>query len=143
VTAATKNRNTPSRAGLARGYLIAASVHAFAGAIAVLNASGFVEPATTATGKIAVGRFNRELDNTSGTNGADTIVVERGCFRFANSAAADEIALTDVGQLCYLVDDQTVALTDDTGARSIAGIIDHVDENGVWVMIDPTSGAAL
>jgi hypothetical protein len=143
VTAATKNRNTPSRAGLVRGYPIAASVHAFAGAIGVLNASGFAEPATAATGKIALGRFSRELDNTSGADGADTIELERGCFRYANSAGADEIALTDVGQLCYLVDDQTVALTDDTGARSVAGIIDHVDENGVWVMIDPTSGAAL
>jgi hypothetical protein len=143
VTAATKNRNTPSRAGLVRGYLIAATVHAFAGAIAVLNASGFAEPATTATGKIALGRFNREFDNTNGADGAATIEVERGCFRFENSAAADEITLTDIGQLCYLVDDQTVALTDGTGTRSVAGIIDDVDDNGVWVTIDPTSGAAL
>lgn len=140
MTAASANRNTPERAGLRRGYPVGASVHCYAGAIAVLNASGYCVPATTATGLIALGRFAAELDNSAGANGAETIEVERGVFRYANSAAADELALTDVGSLCYLVDDQTVAKTDGTGTRSIAGIVDHVDADGVWVRIDPSYG---
>ena len=143
MTAATKNRNTPSRLGLKRGYPIAAGAHAFAGAMAVLNATGYVEPATTATAKLAVGVFDRELDNSDGANAAETIEVSRGCFLFANSAAADEIDINDVGKTCYAVDDQTVALTDGSSTRSAAGIIDHVDDNGVWVLIDPTSGVLL
>ena len=142
MTATTKNRNTQSRGGNRRGYLIGANVRAFAGAIAVLNAAGYCVPATTATGRIAVGRFAHGLDNTGGADGAETVEVERGIFRFENSAAGDAIGLADIGKRCYLVDDQTVAKTHGTNTRSVAGFVDDVDEHGVWVLIDPTSGAA-
>ena len=59
--------------------------------------------------------------------------VRRGCFRFANSASADAIALADVGADCYIVDDQTVALTNGSSTRSVAGKIHDVDSSGVWV----------
>lgn len=139
MTAATKNRNTPERTGFRRGYSVGAAVHCYAGTIAVLNATGYAVPATTATGLVAVGRFAAEVDNSAGADGDLTVEVERGIFRFANSADADEIAITDVGSLCYLVDDQTVALTDGTSTRSVAGRIDHVDADGVWVYLDPTN----
>lgn len=135
MTAAIKNRNTPERTGFRRGYSVGAAAHCFAGAIAVMNAAGYVVPATTATGLIALGRFAAEVDNSNGANGDLAVEVERGIFRFANSASTDEIAITDVGSLCYLVDDQTVALTDGTGTRSQAGVIDHVDSSGVWVRL--------
>ncbi|WP_286694981.1 hypothetical protein [Spongiibacter sp. UBA1325] len=143
MTAATKNRNTPSRASTSRGYPVASGVHALAGTIAVLSATGFAEPATTATGKITLGCFDHECNNTNGPDGGATANVKRGYFRFENSLAADEITLTDLGQTCYLVDNQTVAKTDGTGTRSIAGIVDDIDDQGVWVLLDPTSGVAL
>ena len=141
MTAATKNRNTPSRLALRRGALVAAAVHCFAGAIAVRNAGGYVAPASTATGLIALGVFQAEYDNTDGVNGAITAEYERGVFRFDNSATTDEITSADIGKVCYLVDDQTVAKTSDTSTRSVAGLVDDVDDLGVWVLIDPTSGA--
>ncbi len=139
----TKNRNTPERMLKARGYPIAAGAHVFAGGLAVLDAPNYAEPGSTATGKKAVGVFTEEYDNTLGGDGAEVVEVERGCFQFGNSAAADEITDADIGALCYIVDDQTVAKTDGTGTRSIAGIVDGVDANGVWVVVDPTSGAEL
>ena len=141
MTAATQNRNTPNRLGCRRALAVAASTMCYAGTIAVMNASGFAEPASTATGLVALGVFTSQVDNAAGANGDQVAEFERGYFRFANSAAADEITATDIGSLCYLVDDQTVALTDGTSTRSIAGIVDDVDELGVWVLIDPTSGA--
>ena len=57
-------------------------------------------------------------------------------FRSANSAAADLIAQADVGKLCHVVDDQTVAKTDGTGTRSRAGIVARVETAGVWVRVD-------
>lgn len=138
--AATKNTNTPRRENNTRGYPVAAEAHCFAGALAVL-AGGFAAPGSTATGLIAVGVFEREVDNSAGGNGDVTAEVRRGFFRFANSADADEITLADVGQPCYIVDDLTVAKTDGTESRSIAGIVDTVDDSGVWVRIDPTTGA--
>lgn len=143
MTAATKNRNTPSRAGDKRNHPVAATAECFAGTIAVLNATGFAQPATTATGLTALGVFDHYQDNTSGADGAQSVEIVRGYFHFANSAGADEIAVTDIGKACYLVDDQTVALTHATNTRSKAGIVDDVDANGVWVNIDPTSGVNL
>jgi hypothetical protein len=123
MTAATQNRNTPSRLGVCRALAVAASTMCYAGTIAVMNASGYAAPASTATGLIALGVFTRQVDNTSGADGDEVVEIERGFFRFANSAGADEITATDIGSRCYLVDDQTVALTDGTSTRSVAGII--------------------
>lgn len=136
----TRNRNTPQRRGQSHGYPVAATTHIFAGGIVVQTAAGFAEPADVAATLIAVGVAKSEVDNSAGAAGDLTVEVERGVFRFDNSAAADEITQDDVGKACYLIDDETVALTDGTGARSAAGIIDHVDDVGVWVLIDPTSG---
>ncbi|MDX1464118.1 MAG: hypothetical protein R3215_00265 [Halomonas sp.] len=143
MVAATKNRNTPTRAGNRRSAPVAAGALCYAGAIAVGNATGYAEPASTATGLTALGVFHHYQDNVGGADGDQVVEIERGHFHFANSAAADEITVTDIGKVCYLVDDQTVALTDGTASRSIAGIVDDVDANGVWVNIDPTNGVNL
>ena len=61
--------------------------------------------------------------------------VRRGVFQFQNSSAGDLIALANLGADCYIVDDQTVALTNGTNTRSVAGKIRDVDAGGVWVEI--------
>ncbi|MEL7982152.1 hypothetical protein AAG584_19105 [Vreelandella titanicae] len=142
MTAATQNRNTPHRLGLSRGHLVAAATECFAGTIAVINADGFTESGTTATGLVAVGVFEHYQDNTAGADGDQVVEVKRGNFRLANSAGADEITAADIGQVCYIVDNQTIAKTDGTATRSPAGIVDDVDDGGVWVNIDPTNGVA-
>ncbi len=142
MTAASKNTNTPSRAGHSRGYGMSAATHAYAGSMAVLN-GGFVEPATTATGLIPVGVFQAEYDNSKGGDGDLVATVERGIFRFANSTSTDAITTAEIGKACYAVDDLTVAKTDGTGTRSIVGIVDHIDDSGVWVLVDPTSGVLV
>ena len=47
--------------------------------------------------------------------------------------SADAITLADVGSDCYIVDDQTVAKTNGTNTRSVAGKVFDVDADGVWV----------
>lgn len=136
----TRNRNTPQRRGQGYGYPVAAATHIFAGGIVVQSAAGFAEPASVADDIVALGVAQAEVDNSAGANGDLTVTVERGVFQFANSASTDEITQADIGAVCYLVDDETVAKTSDTNARSAAGIVDHVDAAGVWVLIDPTSG---
>jgi len=142
MVAANKNRNTPQRAGGARGHGVKAGVLCHAGTIAVMGADGFAKPGTTATGLVALGRFDEQVDNTGGADGEKLAPISRGNFRYANSTSADEITAADVGKVCYIVDDQTVALTSATSSRSPAGLIDGVDDAGVWVNIDPTNGVA-
>jgi hypothetical protein len=130
--AATKDRNTPSRAGKVFNYPLS-NVKVYAGTIGVINSSGYLTKGATATGLKCVGRINEQVDNSAGSAGDLRADVENGIFRWANSADADAIALADVGNVCFIVDDQTVAKTSGSSTRSPAGIIEDVDSDGVWV----------
>ncbi|WP_137972405.1 hypothetical protein [Pseudomonas sp. F(2018)] len=143
MTATTHNRNTPSVSGHRRGYPVAAAALCLAGTIAVIDADGLVQPGVTGLDLVAVGIFEAQVDNSAGAAGEQTAEVLRGFARLENSAGADEITAADIGKACFIVDNQTVAKTDGTGTRSIAGIVDAVDDVGVWVLIDPTSGVLL
>lgn len=92
------------------------------------------KPAATATDLIAVGRCEEQEPITTGAGNTRKIKAKSGIFKWGNSAAGDAIAEDDVGKDCYLVDDQTVALTDGTGTRSKAGKVYQVDSDGVWVL---------
>lgn len=133
MAALTEGRNTVARSGDRRNFDLAATVVIFPGALAALDASGNLVPGSTATTLTAVGRAESLVDNSSGAAGDLNCEVATGIFRFANSAAADLIAKPDIGANCYIVDDQTVAKTDGTSTRSIAGKIYDVDAQGVWV----------
>lgn len=133
MTALTKDRNTPKREGGVFNLAMAAGVKIFAGSIVMLNATGFATPGATATGQICAGRAAEQVDNSAGVDGDQSLDVEPGVFKFANSAAADEITAAEIGDNCYIVDDQTVAKTDGTGTRSVAGKVVDVDSDGVWV----------
>lgn len=131
MTAMTHDRNTTRREADQFNFPVAAGERIFAGAAVVIQADGFAAPASTATGLQAVGIAEGQADNTGGADGAIRVNVRRGCF--ALKQGADPVALADVGKVCYLVDDQTVAKTDGTGTRSAAGIVRDVGSAGVWV----------
>ncbi|QDG74448.1 hypothetical protein [Labrenzia sp. PHM005] len=133
MTALTTDRRTPERVAALREFPLAAATTLYAGAMAALNAANELVPMSASTTLRAVGRCEARADNSAGASGDVSGRVKIGCFRFANSAAADEITTADIGSTCYGVDDQTVAKTDGTGTRSAAGTIFDVDANGVWV----------
>lgn len=63
-------------------------------------------------------------------------------------AGVDTITADDKGKICYLVDDQTVALTNGGGTRSPAGVIYDVQvepsETTVWVeLLYPNAGLVV
>ncbi|MDT4835796.1 hypothetical protein FQZ97_694710 [compost metagenome] len=133
--ALSKDRNTKRRDGVQFNDPIAASTVIFAGALVCLNAAGNAVPGATATTLKARGVAQEHVDNSSGAAGDARIETRRGVFAFANSAAGDEITRADIGATAYIVDDQTVAKTDGTSTRSVAGTIRDVDSDGVWVEI--------
>ena len=135
MAALTADRNTPYRRGDDYVYPVAATTKIYAGSVVMLNAAGDATKGATATGQIAAGRAEEQADNTTGAAGAKTVKVRKGVFRWANSAAADAITKAEIGDTCYIVDDQTVAKTDGTATRSAAGKIMDVDASGVWVQI--------
>lgn len=134
MAALTAPRSTPEKLSpRTRVVPVAANAKIFAGGMVQINASGFAVAGTATVANITLGRAKASVDNTGGANGAITVEVERGVFLYANSASTDLIARTEINKTIYLVDDQTVAKTDNTGARPAAGTCYDVDAQGVWV----------
>lgn len=134
MAAATKDRDTRQVTGGRRGFPVAASTLILAGVIACLNASGRLVNGSTSTTLKAVGVTKRRIDNSAGGDGAIVGEVDTGVYGpFANSASGDQITLADVGADCYIVDNQTVAKTNGSNTRSVAGRIHNVDAEGVWI----------
>lgn len=130
MTALTQDRNTPRRDGDLFSLPVDGGSKIFAGAIVMLNAAGYAVPGATATGQICAGRAEDQADNTAGADGALNINVRSGVFKFANSG---DVTLTHIGDTCYIVDDQTVSISDGTSTRSAAGKVVGVESDGVWV----------
>lgn len=99
------------------------------GALTMINSSGVARAGATATSMKGVG-----VAITDQAEDPGFVTVERGTFLMKNSASTDAITAADYGNNCFIVDDQTVAKTDGSTTRSIAGVIRGVDASGdVWV----------
>lgn len=133
MSALTQGRQTPRRSGDLLTLPVAASKTCYAGGLACRDASGNATPGATATTLKALGAFRETVDNGSGSAGDVSAEIEKGIFRFGNSASTDLIAAADIGNDAYIVDDQTVAKTNGTSTRSVAGKIFDVDTLGVWI----------
>lgn len=129
----TADRDTVRRDGTAFEFPVKTAVKLFAGSIGVIDATGYLTKGAVATTLKAVGIVQEQIDNTDGADGAVNGKVRRGVFCLANSSAGDLIARADIGADCYIVDDLTVAKTNGTNTRSVAGKIRDVDARGVWV----------
>lgn len=132
----TKDRNTPQSMGTRRSAMVAAAATLFGGSLICRNAAGFAVSGATAVGLVGIGVAQSRADNAQGADGDMAVPYEAGVWSFASAGGADEITAADVGKLCFVVDDQTVAKTDGTGTRSPAGFIDKVDDTGVGVRFD-------
>lgn len=120
---------------------IDANVKILKGALVSL-AAGYARPSRTNTTDLVAGVARATVDNTGGAQGAKDVEVRRGLFTFENSTAGDLIAQANVGAVCYVVDDQTVALTNGGATRGIAGRILGVTADGkVLVQVGLISGS--
>lgn len=114
---------------------VAASTRIYAGALVCINSAGFAVPGSVSTTLKVRGVCQEQADNSAGIAGDISVETRKGVYNFKNSTSTDLIARADIGADCYIVDDQTVAKTSGTSTRSIAGKVDDVDSDGVWVRI--------
>lgn len=132
MTAATEGRNSKRRDARQVSLLVNNAAVIYAGTmITLLAAGGNAVAAGTASAGVAVG----VAEETVIGDGVKRVTATRDCFQFANSASGDLITAADIGNPCYIVDNQTVAKTDNSAARKAAGKIIDVDANGVWVLV--------
>jgi hypothetical protein len=100
----------------------------FAGTMGAVNASGNAVPASDTAGLVVIGRV---AERVVFANGDTNVLIERGVFKYKNSAT-DAVDLNDVGRACYVEDDQTVRETPGTNAI-FAGWVELVESDGVTV----------
>lgn len=134
MAAATAGRITAEKILGKFSAPIAASTTIYAGTLVALDANGRVVPVSSASTLRAVGRACTRggldrWDNASGSAGAFDVEIEEGIFFWDNSSSGDAIAQAQVGTVCFGVDDQTVAKTGDSGARSVAGVVRYIDSS--------------
>lgn len=109
----------------------------YAGGMAGRNSSGDLVAASSALSQRTVGVFVKTVDNSAGSAGDLEAQIERGSFWMTNSATTDAITDAEIGEVCFVVDDATVAKTAGTaGTRQPAGRVLAVDSTlGVLVEI--------
>lgn len=132
MPALTAPRETPSRSGDIRAPLMKGGVTIYRGAMVAIDADRFGVPAGPVAAHKVIGRAEDTYDNSAGADGGLRAKARTGVLLWGN-AAADAIAVADIGALAYVVDDNTVAKTSAGGARPVAGVIFDVDPDGVWV----------
>lgn len=119
-------------------YPIASNVKILSGTIVCVNATGFAvvgtdnDMAFPAVGKASSTVDNRTTADSGGAAGAEYVEVEFGVHGWAYAGTPV------VGQVVYVVDNQTVSTDSDSGTRGIAGYVSEMVDGKCYVQMGPT-----
>lgn len=105
---------------------LAAGEEVFAGSI-VVQIGGLGYAGKAGTGSV-IGMARGHYSNTGGANGDVTAECERGIYLYTMAGAT----AADTGKTCYVLDDDTVTLTD-TGNIEAGKIFAVHSDTSVWV----------
>lgn len=126
----TQGRNTVEiRDGRTLVLPVKGNTKIFEGSLIVLEA-GLAVPGKKATGLVAAGRAEEFVDNTGGADGAKTVRVRRGVFKW-NNDGTNPVTAQEVMKTCYVIDDETVTALA-TGA-SAAGKVIGIENGDILV----------
>ena len=138
MAALSAKRVTKSR-GITRKtrYLMKASTTCYAGGMVCLDSNGLAIPAAAASGnKQVVGVAAATV--TSAASGDYFVEALEGEFNFA----ATSIAQSNVGDIVYAEDDQTVDETSGSNEPTAGKLIEYVSASEGWVRIGPETAIA-
>lgn len=103
--------------------------------VAVETADGRLYPAVAGDlTRVTVGRCE-ETYSTGASETAKKIKYKSGIFNYTSGTSGEAIAADDRYKPCYVLDDESVGLSGNSGANAVAGMIYDVDSDGVWVSI--------
>ncbi len=137
MTASTQERLAATRPGLLLSLPVKAGAVILQGCVVVALAGVAIDGRAATTRAelstmLVVGLATSSV--TGGVVDGDmSVTVDPTAALLANSAAGDALTAADIGKLCFLADNQTVAKTIGGGARPIAGKVIEVTSQGVWV----------
>jgi hypothetical protein len=146
MSALTDVRDTQMFEGDSIKANLLTAIKVYKGALVVRDtATGYDKPGVVGTGLVALGiadMMEPYVDTTGISSGVKTITVKTGVAMLANYAS-DLVTVADRGKPCFIFDDQTVARTDGSAARSVAGTVMDVTSRGVAVKIGSVDGTVL
>jgi hypothetical protein len=135
MAALTKDRITEKKVSGLKSYPVAASTKIYAGALVGLNSGGFAVPASDTAGVRVVGVADAQVDNSAGANGALTVNVDADIVaRFP----AISITQAMVGQVMYVVDDNTFDDALGTNAIKAGRLVEFISTTEGWLHVVPT-----
>ena len=143
MTALTAPRNTPRLGDTNQPNKfripIAAATKLYQGGIVCVNASGLAVPGSTSTTLKAAGVAEKTYDNSAGAASAFNVEALAGVHWLNSGTAGDAITQANLGATVYIIDDNTVGLTNGGATRSVAGVVVDVDSVlGIAVRISLT-----
>lgn len=147
MTALAAPRLVPVK-GESRGptrYLPMAAVKIWNGALVMINSSGYATNGAASAGNealVVAGIAEETVDNSGGSAG-DLSIHVRACddstaMGFVNNGS-DTCTIANVGEMAYLVDNQTVAnaQTSGTATKPLVGPIHSIDDDGLVYVTVP------
>lgn len=133
MTVLAANKDVERKEGMIESFLVEDNVHVYKGAMVCKNPAGYALPAADAAGYKLLGEAYEECDNTltGHSQGGKSVRVRRPGLLLV---VATSITQAMLGEMMYIVDDQTV---DDTSTCMIpAGIlVDYDSATAGWIDI--------
>ena len=132
MTALAADRQTEMKERGVKWYPVAASTLIYDGAMVAINSGGYAIPAADAASLKVVGIAENRADNSSGSNGDIKVTVRAPIIgRFA----ATSITQAMVGQMMYVVDDQTFDDAAGTNGVKAGKLVEFISTTEGWILV--------
>jgi hypothetical protein len=129
----TDNRETDRKDGVLLAVPVKGSTTIYKGAQVAIDADGYLVPASDAAGLRGGMVAYEKVDNSAGADGdVKCRVYRKGIFLFD----ASSITLAMVGDMMYVVDDQTFDEATGTNAIMAGRLVDFVSTTKGWIDIE-------
>ncbi|MFC3074685.1 hypothetical protein [Shinella pollutisoli] len=115
------------RKGDSYGYPVLANVRIFGGTMVGVTAALAAVPAGHADAVALVGFAEESVNNVGGATGDQTVTLRKGITHIPLAGATP----ANIGATVYASADDTFTLT--AGSLLVAGTIDAIDADGVWL----------
>jgi hypothetical protein len=133
--AAAADRNTDRKDPGYKAYPVFTNVRIFKGTLVAINSTGYAVPATNAASQRVVGVADNGANNNPGASGAINVTVREGVYRLA----ASSITQAMVGQMMYVVDDQTFDDAIGTAAIKAGRLVEFISTTEGWIHVKEQS----
>jgi len=117
-----------------QSYAVKTNVKIYSGGLVGIDSAGFAVAGANAAALKIVGVAKNTVDNTGGADGALRVNVEEGLFLFGATAITQAM----VGQMMYVVDDQTFDDALGTNGNKAGRLIEFVSTTSGWILVTPS-----